>query len=210
MVQLDLKGRERGGQSAAFSPDGTRILIGNEDGVATVMDARTGAVTLKLKGRQLSAAQFGVPPDGMVSVSFSPDGTRILTGGGASGQQGEAKVWDAKTGAELVELRGHLDVVLGASFIPDGTNIVTGSADATAKIWTRGRVQPVSTWNCKSTESTAWRSVRTARGLSRARPTARAISKRHFVFIRGTESNRVARAARRSCGTHGPVKRFTS
>ena len=38
-----------------------------------------------------------------MSVSFSPDGTRIVTGSG----DGTAKVWDARTGTALLELKGH-------------------------------------------------------------------------------------------------------
>ena len=37
------------------------------------------------------------------SASFSPDGSRIVTGS----RDKTAKVWDAKTGAELLTLKGH-------------------------------------------------------------------------------------------------------
>jgi WD40 repeat protein len=65
------------------------------------------------------------------SVSFSPDGTLIVT----SSDDNTAKVWDAKTGARLHELRGHADSVRTASFSPDGNRIVTASHDHTAKVW---------------------------------------------------------------------------
>src|SRR5262249_24080135 len=54
------------------------------------------------------------------SVSFSPDGTRIVTGSGDL----TVKLWDARTGAELLELKGHTGFVMSASFSPDGTRIV--------------------------------------------------------------------------------------
>src|SRR5262249_39370461 len=38
----------------------------------------------------------------VTSASFSPDGSRVVTGGDST-----AKVWDAKTGAELLTLKGH-------------------------------------------------------------------------------------------------------
>ena len=69
------------------------------------------------------------------SVSFSPDGTRIVTGGGQYTRFGEAKVWDARTGTPLLELKGHTGIVTSVSFSPDGTRIVTGSYDRTAKVW---------------------------------------------------------------------------
>jgi WD40 repeat protein len=44
-------------------------------------------------------------------------------------------VWDAKTGAEVLTLKGHTHSVSAASFSADGTRIVTGSGDQTAKVW---------------------------------------------------------------------------
>jgi tetratricopeptide (TPR) repeat protein len=46
-----------------------------------------------------------------------------------------AKVWDARSGAPLLELKGHTGGVPGVAFSPDGTRIVTGSDDRTAKVW---------------------------------------------------------------------------
>ena len=65
------------------------------------------------------------------SASFSPDGSRIVTGS----CDRTAKVWDAKSGAEVLTLKGHTDWVNSASFSPDGSRIVTGSQDKTAKVW---------------------------------------------------------------------------
>ena len=46
-----------------------------------------------------------------------------------------ARIWDARTGAQLAMLSGHGDLVLSAAYSPDGTSIVTASADKTARIW---------------------------------------------------------------------------
>jgi WD40 repeat protein/tetratricopeptide (TPR) repeat protein len=69
--------------------------------------------------------------DYVTSASFSPDGTRIVT---ASGDK-TARVWDAKSGAEIFTLKGHTGWVHTTSFSPDGTRIVTASEDKTAKVW---------------------------------------------------------------------------
>ena len=68
---------------------------------------------------------------GVFSVSFSPDGKRIVSG---SGDQ-TLKVWDAQTGQETLTLKGHSGSVRSVSFSPDGKRIVSGSKDNTLKVW---------------------------------------------------------------------------
>ncbi|KAG2073243.1 WD40 repeat-like protein, partial [Suillus decipiens] len=66
------------------------------------------------------------------SVSFSPDGTRIVTGS----YDKTVRLWDAGTGEPVGEpLQGHADSVESVSFSPDGTRIVTGSLDNTVRLW---------------------------------------------------------------------------
>ncbi len=67
----------------------------------------------------------------MTSAVFSPDGARIVT----ASSDNTAKVWDARTGAKLVDLAGHTDTVNSAVFSPDGARILTASLDNTSKVW---------------------------------------------------------------------------
>ena len=65
----------------------------SDDKTAKVWDATSGAEVLTLKGHT-----------GCVrSASFSPDGSRVVTGS----DDKTAKVWDAKSGAEVLTLKGH-------------------------------------------------------------------------------------------------------
>jgi len=73
-------------------------------------------------------------PDDSVSVqsvSFSPDGKRIVSGSWDK----TLKVWDAQTGQETLTLKGHSNTVNSVSFSPDGKRIVSGSYDNTLKVW---------------------------------------------------------------------------
>jgi WD40 repeat protein len=65
------------------------------------------------------------------SIAYSPDGQRIVTGS----DDYTAKVWDAKTGTELLTLKGHTNWVYSIAYSPDGQRIVTGDANGKTKVW---------------------------------------------------------------------------
>jgi WD40 repeat protein len=107
--------------SAAFSPEGARIVTASDDNTARVSDAASGRSLAVLQGHT----------GAVNSAAFSPDGTRIVT----ASADGTARVWDAASGRSLAELRGHTGAVNSAAFSPDGTRIVTASYDNTARVW---------------------------------------------------------------------------
>ena len=59
----------------------------------------------------------------LADLSFSPDGSRLLT---ASSDK-TAKVWDVRSGKELLTLAGHGEGVRAAAFSPDGQAIASAS-----------------------------------------------------------------------------------
>jgi WD40 repeat protein len=66
------------------------------------------------------------------SVSFSPNGKRIATGG----TDGTVKIWDAETGQLIGQpLKGHDRIVWSVAFSPDSQRIVSGSLDNTLRLW---------------------------------------------------------------------------
>ncbi|HEX5009520.1 MAG TPA: WD40 repeat domain-containing protein, partial [Planctomycetota bacterium] len=100
---------------AAFSPDGTLVaLLGlrkdaearTTTGVLSVRDTASGEVVhrIELAGKEL------------VSVAFTPDGSRIVCGDDRGGLHG----WDVPTGAEAGSAEGFERPVRGLAFAPDG------------------------------------------------------------------------------------------
>ena len=53
------------------------------------------------------------------------------------------KVWDSRTGAEVVTFRGHTGLVSTLAFSPDGKRLYSGSRDATVKVWDLAKLDGV-------------------------------------------------------------------
>ena len=75
--------------------------------------------------------------DYVMSVSFSPDGSKISSGS----CDNTAKLWDVTGGKCLQTLEGHSDSVTTVSFSPDAAKVALGSRDYTVKLWEDPRVQ---------------------------------------------------------------------
>jgi len=108
-------------KTAAFSPDGHRVLTGSYDQTARLWDSEDGKLLLIIRGHTGSVN----------SVAFSPDGKRIATGS----DDNTVHIWDSEDGKLLLILHGHTERVNSVAFSPDGKNILTGSADKTTRLW---------------------------------------------------------------------------
>ena len=100
-----LPGHEAEVNSAAFSPDSSRIVTASGDQTARIWDAATGAEIAVLRGHE----------DQVFAAAFSSSGAQIVT---ASADQ-TARIWDAagKTARDLARAPGSSAV---GRFSPDG------------------------------------------------------------------------------------------
>ncbi len=111
--------------SANWSPDGTRLLAGEQSGFVVVWDVAAHTELFRMTGHQAHDGFDGA------RGAWSPDGERIVSFSIDDG----AVIWDGMTGARLIALSGHTDAVNHVRWSPDGTRIVTASLDTTARVW---------------------------------------------------------------------------
>ena len=124
-----LRGHSQIVTAASFSPDQNFAATGSGDLTVRIWDAETGETLKTLGGRGAGRGPINI--DGTVmSVSFSPDGRRLLTASGDT----KAIVWDIAGATPIASVRGGI-----ATFSPDGTRLLTAhrwdDACSIGRIW---------------------------------------------------------------------------
>ena len=109
--------------SVGFSPDGKKIVTGNDDGTLLPFDVerrnRTGQVIL--------TAHYGR----VVSVIYSPDGKTIVSGSADE----TIRLWDANTLAQKKVLTGDMNALTDVALSPDGKTIAAVDNTTTIYLW---------------------------------------------------------------------------
>lgn len=110
--------------SAAFSPDGSLIATGEENGLVRLWDAAAYRETAALAGH---FAQVN-------SLAFSPDGQYLASGSNDM----TVWVWEISSKQPLWTLQGHVKEVTGVAFSPDGETLASAGIDFKLNLWEMG------------------------------------------------------------------------
>ncbi len=106
--------------SLSFSPDGRRIVTGNQDGTVTYWDADSGRSVRSMRADRSSVA----------GVAFSPDGRLLAT----ACRERCVHLWSDKGGSSILSMLGHTDRVYTVAFSPDGRRLATQGLDG-IRVW---------------------------------------------------------------------------
>lgn len=94
-----------------WSPDGSKLIGGFEDGLIKIWNTETGEELISFSGHS----------GGITSFSWSPSGGRVASGS----SDGTARVWDVVTGVELYRYNFHTTGLV--HWLPDGNRFLVGA-----------------------------------------------------------------------------------
>lgn len=161
--ELVREGHECVVRAVAWSPDGSQVVSGGQDGRVFLWRADGGGEPLVFEGHT----------DRINAVAWSPDGSRVASASqdrsvrlwspeqpdvapvvwssespiamvdwspdGAravtASDDGVARVWDAAKGEVIREFAEHEGALLSARWSPDGRRVLTTSGDLSARVW---------------------------------------------------------------------------
>ena len=111
----------------AFSPNGELLATATESHKAQLWDMKQFKLVADLQG---DLFRFH-------TVVFSPDGKRVLAGGGdwKPGGLNQVTVWDVASKQQVMKLVGHQNAIICIAFSPDGKTIASGGIDNTIRLW---------------------------------------------------------------------------
>ena len=124
-----LRGHTQPVNSIGFSPDGSRVVSGSDDGTIKVWNAKTGTESLDLDGNcEFTLLAHSEP---VSAIAVSHDGVKF-----ASGSRDKlVKVWDLKKRSELLSLNSHIGAITSLAFSPDGSMLSSVSQDNSITKW---------------------------------------------------------------------------
>jgi WD40 repeat protein/tRNA A-37 threonylcarbamoyl transferase component Bud32 len=108
----------------AYTPDGKTVVSRGGSDTLYLWEAATLRLRAHLQGH----------PDNITAMALSPNGRRLLTGGGH--RDGVVRLWDLDTGQLLRRFEGrHGLEVTRLAFSPDGRRALSSSQDSLVKLW---------------------------------------------------------------------------
>jgi WD40 repeat protein/serine/threonine protein kinase len=181
-VRATCRGHSDWVERLGFSADGRALLSASSRGhEVKVWDVDTAAERFSAALPEDSGSDVKIAPDGKIlavagargillidldagkqrvigernteCLAFAPDGRTI-----AAGRYDSVRLWDVRTGKEVLSLPGDVSWVSSVTFSPDGKKLATGNSEHIAKLWdlAAGKLQATLTGHTAEVYSVAF------------------------------------------------------
>jgi len=158
-----LRGHKSWVNSVVFAPNGSILVSGSSDGTIKLWDVRSRRSKATLQATDAEIRSVAISSDGKMiaagirygtiklwlnqkplvdfkahesdvwSITFTPDGSKLISGDGDWNKPGKVKFWDAHSGKLLGSFE-HSGEVLSVACSPEGTRFAAGGWDRVLKI----------------------------------------------------------------------------
>ena len=105
----------------AFSPDGSRLLVGGFGGLIRVYDTNSWD----------EAAQYAHHDKSTNHIAFAPDNETFAV----SSSDRTVSLWQGDSQEPSAVLKGHRNTVMGLAWSPNGSRLASVAADSTVRLW---------------------------------------------------------------------------
>jgi WD40 repeat protein len=113
---LEFEGHQAGVAAVGYSPGGKTLASAGED--VRLWEPATGKLIRRI-------------PGSAHALAFSPDGKTLAV----VGRDRTIRLFEADTGKETAQLKGHRNQLRAVAFSPDGRTLASGDAQATIRLW---------------------------------------------------------------------------